>query len=122
MDREAWRERLRGLSAEEFRVLREVVGDEVRARETQHLAMLRVGDWVEFEDRYGVTHRGTVTRMNARTVSVHCKAGAQGEPATHWRVAVTFVRRIFPVEAARETLPEPQTQNLSGQAGREKPG
>lgn len=107
MNREAWRERLRGLSAEEFRLLHELVGEEVRAREAQQLAMLRTGDWVEFEDRYGITHRGTVTRMNARTISVHCEPGERGEPSTHWRVAVTFVRRIVPVEVAREALPEP---------------
>ncbi len=122
MDREAWRETLRRLSTEEFRVLREAVSDEVRARETQHLATIRMGDWVEFQDRYGVTHRGTVTRINSRTISVHCEPGERGEPSTHWRVAATFVRRIVPVEIAREALPDPESENLSGQAGREKAG
>ncbi len=122
MNREAWRERIRGLSAEEFRVLREVVSDEVRAREIQHLATIRMGDWVEFKDRYGITHRGTVTRINPRTISVHCEPGERGEPSMHWRVAATFVRRIVPVEVAREALPEPQSENLSGQEGREKAG
>ncbi|MHB1435720.1 MAG: hypothetical protein ACYCPN_00020 [Thermoplasmata archaeon] len=122
MNREAWRERIRGLSAEEFRVLRELVSDEVRAREFQHLATIRMGDWVEFKDRYGITHRGTVTRINPRTISVHCEPGERGEPSTRWRVAATFVRRIVPVEVAREALPEPQSENLRGQEGREKAG
>jgi hypothetical protein len=122
MNREAWREMLRGLSAEEFRVLREVVSDEVRAREAQHLASIRMRDWVEFDDRNGIRHRGTVTRINARTISVHCEPGERGEPTTHWRVAATFVRRIVAGEVAREALLEPQTENLSGQVRREKAG
>ncbi|MCI4373595.1 MAG: hypothetical protein L3K02_08150 [Thermoplasmata archaeon] len=122
MNREAWREMLRGLSAEEFRVLREVVGDEARAREAQHLATIRMGDWVEFEGRNGIRHRGTVTRINARTISVHCEPGERGEASTHWRVAATFVRRIVPIEVAREAIPDPEAENLSGQEERENPG
>jgi hypothetical protein len=122
MDHEGWREKLRELSSEEFRVLREVMGDEIRAREIQHLATIRMGDWAEFEDRYGITHRGTVTRINARTISLLCKPGERGAPSTQWRVAATFVRRIVPVETAREALPEPEIENLSGQARREKGG
>ncbi len=107
MDREAWREMLRGLSVEEFRLLRELVGDEDRAREAHQLAMLRIGDWVEFEDRNEITHRGIVARMNSRTIAVRCAPGEHGQPSTEWRVGVTFIRRIVPVEAARQALPEP---------------
>ena len=122
MKREAWREMLRGLSPEEFRAVQEVLWEEARAREAQHLAALRTGDWVEFEDRHGATHRGTVTRINARTISVLCEPGERGAPATHWRVVASFVRRILPVEVPRAALPEPEARILSGQAGREKGG
>jgi len=106
MEREAWQEMLRGLSAEEFRVVREVVGEEARAREAQHLSTLRTGDWVEFEDRWGTTQRGTVTRINARTISVVCESREPGRPTTHWRVAASFVRRIVPTDVPRAALPE----------------
>ena len=122
MKREAWQEMLRGLSAEEFRVVQEVMSEEARAREAQHLSALRTVDWVEFEDRRGTTHRGTVTRINARTISVHCEPGEGGGAVTHWRVAASFVRRIVLVEVPRAALPEPKAQFLSGQAGREKAG
>ncbi len=122
MKREAWQERLRELSADEFRVLQETVWEEARAREAQHLSTLRTGDWVEFEDRRGTTHRGTVTRINARTISVHCEPGERGGPSMHWRVAASFVRPIIPVEVPKAALPEPEAEFLSGQAGREKAG
>ena len=58
--------------------------------------------------------RGTVTRMNARTISVHCEPSERGEPSTAWRVAVAFVRQLVPVEVSKEALPEKLTGNLSG--------
>ncbi len=103
--REVWQEMLRGLSTEEFHVLQEVVWEESRAREAHRLSELRSGDWVEFEDRNGITHRGTVTRLNARTVSVLCEPGEQGGSAMHWRVAVSYVRRIVRVDVPRTALP-----------------
>jgi len=124
MKRESWRETLRGLSAEEFQVLREAVGEESRARETQHLSALRIGDLVEFEDRRGTRHRGTVTRINARTISVDCAPPELEGPASHWRVAASFVRRVVTVESSQASLPGGRldAKILSNQSRREKSG
>ena len=35
-------------------------------------SQLRVGDIIEFEDRAGITRRGHVARISARSVTVHC--------------------------------------------------
>ncbi len=124
MKREAWRETLRGLSPEEFQVLREAVREESRAREAQHLSVLRIGDWVEFDDRYGKKHRGTVTRINARTISVYCDPREADGPSTHWRVSASLVHRILPAESPVTSLPEGrfEAEILSSQAPRENPG
>ncbi len=121
MKREAWQELLRGLSPKEFRIAHEVVEGEVRAREVQHLSALRTRDWVEFEDRRGTTHRGTVSRINARTISVHCEPEEEGGPGIHWRGAASLVRRIVPVEVPRTAIPEPEGRILRDQQTRENP-
>ena len=105
MNRESWRETVRRLSLEEFRLLQEVVAEEFRAREAEHLAKLRVGDWVEFEDRDGKTIRGTVHRINRRTVEVtHDGEGPNGGHH-HWRVSVTLVRRVLSGDPTPPELP-----------------
>jgi hypothetical protein len=107
MKREAWQQMLRDLSLEDFQALRELVGEEARAREAQHLSRLRTGDWVAFEDRYGTTQRGLVTRINSRTISVDCSPREPGGHPVHWRVAASFVRRIVSGDAPAAALPEP---------------
>jgi hypothetical protein len=118
MDREAWQEMLRGLSLEEFQSLKEMVWEEARAREAQHLSRLRTGDWVEFEDRSGTTLRGTVTRINARTISVDCAPREPGGHPAHWRVGASLVRRIVSVQGSAAALPEPEARLLRGEASR----
>ncbi|MGI0072151.1 MAG: mechanosensitive ion channel domain-containing protein [Thermoplasmata archaeon] len=124
MTREAWQETLRRLSAEEFQILREAVWEEARAREAQHLSNLRIGDWVEFEDRHGRKHRGTVTRINARTVSVDCDSGEPDGHPHHWRVAASLARRIVSAETPMASLSagHPDAELLSSQPSRENPG
>ena len=107
MNREGWKEIVRRLSLEEFRILQEVIWEEHRAREAQQLAGLRTGDWVEFEDhRNGRALRGVVTRMNRRTVSVDVPPEDGHTHPHHWRVSVTLVRRILPGEAPPASLPQ----------------
>ena len=106
MNREGWKETVRRLSLEEFRVLQEVIWEEHRGREAQQLAGLRTGDWVEFEDyRSGRALRGVVTRMNRRTVSVDVPPEDGHAHPHHWRVSVTLVRRILPGETPPGRLP-----------------
>lgn len=105
MNRDQWREAVRRLSLEEFRVLQEVVGQEYHAREAQQMATLRPGDWVEFEDRYGETVRGVVRRLNRRTVEVAADRHGPEGGHHHWRVSVSLVRRIVPGEPSPAELP-----------------
>lgn len=93
-----WREKIRELPEPELRELAQWVRDEVLAREARHAADLRPGDEVEFEDQSGLTHRGHVTRVNARSVSVHCPADRHdrtedGRTAV-WRLSPSLVRRV----------------------------
>ncbi len=105
MNRDQWRENVRRLSLEEFRTLQEVVAEEYQAREAEHLAKLRIGDWVEFEARDGQTIRGTVHRINRRTVEVTTDGqGAEGGHH-HWRVSVSLVHRILSGEPTPPELP-----------------
>lgn len=124
MKREAWQETLRGLSAEEFHTVREAVWAEVRAREAQHLSALRIGDWVEFDDRRGRKQRGVVTRINARTISVDCESGEPDGHLHHWRIAASLARRIVSSEPVRPSLSDghPDEELLSSQTSRENPG
>ena len=124
MKRESWQETLRGLSAEEFQIVREAVWAEVRAREAQHLSALRIGDWVEFDDRLGRKQRGIVTRINARTISVDCDSGEPDGHRHHWRIAASLARRIVSAESARPSLSagHPDGEWLSSQPSRENPG
>ena len=124
MKREAWQETLRGLSAEEFQIVREAVWAEVRAREAQHRSALRIGDWVEFDDRQGRKQRGIVTRINARTISVDCDSGEPDGHPHHWRVTASLVRRIVSAAPAMSSLSagNPDVELLSSQPSREKPG
>ena len=105
MNREQWRQSIRRLSLEEFRILQEVVAEEYHAREAEHLAKLRVGDWVEFEARDGQTIRGTVHRINRRTVEVTTDGHGPDGGHHHWRVSVTLVRRVLSGEPAPPELP-----------------
>lgn len=105
MNREAWQETVRRLSLDEFRLLHEVVAEEYHAREAEHLAKLRVGDWVEFEDRHGRTVRGTVRRINRRTVEVTTDGHGTEEGHHHWRVSATLIRRVLEGEPAPPALP-----------------
>ena len=105
MDREGWKGAVHRLSPEEFRLLTEVVGEEFRAREAQSLFALRVGDWVEFLDRYGRPVRGTVQKMNRRTVEFHSEDGGGHHRPTHWKVSVSLVRRILTGEPTSAALP-----------------
>lgn len=124
MRQESWQETLRGLSTDEFQILRDAVGEESRARETQHLSALRIGDLVEFEDRRGTRHLGTVTRINARTISVDCAPTDREGTASQWRVAASFVRRVVTVESPQVSLPESllDADFLRNQSRREKSG
>ncbi|MGI0131031.1 MAG: hypothetical protein ACREDE_03920 [Thermoplasmata archaeon] len=124
MTREAWQETLRRLSAEEFQILREAVWEEVRAREAQHLSNLRIGDWVEFDDRKGRKQRGIVTRINTRTISVDCDSGEPDGHPHHWRVTASLARRIVSAETPRASLRagHPDAEWLSSQPSRENPG
>ncbi len=106
MNRDQWRETVRRLSLEEFRTLQEVLSEEHHAREAEHLAKLRVGDWVEFEDRYGQTIRGKVHQINRRTVEVTTEGQGADGGHHHWRVSVTLVRRIVSGEPSPGALPE----------------
>ncbi len=105
MNRDQWREAVRRLSLEEFRILQEVVGEEHQAREAQQMATLRPGDWVEFEDRHGEMVRGVVRRLNRRTVEVTTDGQGEHGGHHHWRVSVTLVRRIVPGEPTPHELP-----------------
>lgn len=105
MNRDQWRGTVRRLSLEEFRLLQEVVVEESHAREAEHLAKLRVGDWVEFEDRLGETVRGVVRRLNRRTVEVTTEGQGAGGGHHHWRVSVSLVRRILPGGPSPAELP-----------------
>ncbi len=105
MNRDQWREAVRRLSLEEFRVLQQVVGEEFHAREAQQLAQLRPGDWVEFEDRSGEVVRGVVRRLNRRTVEVTTDGPGPEGGHHHWRVSVTLVRRVFSAEPTQPELP-----------------
>lgn len=124
MKREAWQETLRGLSAEEFQIVREAVWAEVRAREAQHLSALRIGDWVEFDDRQGRKQRGIVTRINARTISVDCDSGEPDSHLHHWRIAASLARRIISGDPVRPSLSRGDSDEelLSSQPSRENPG
>jgi hypothetical protein len=114
MNREAWKEAVRRLPTEEFQTLQEVVWEEHRAREAQQLAGLRTGDWVEFQDKYGQSLRGVVTRMNRRTVSVEVDSRPGDGVSRHWRVGVSLVRRVLPGEAPLEGLPPGKTKVADG--------
>ena len=114
MNREGWTEAVRRLSPEEFRVLSEIVGEEFRAREARSLSALRVGDWVEFHDRYGRPVRGTVQKMNRRTVEVHSEESGGHDRPTHWKVSVSLVRRVLAGDPGPASLP-PRT--LDGPQG-----
>jgi hypothetical protein len=124
MKRETWQETLRALSAEEFQIVREAVWAEARAREAQHLSALRIGDWVEFDDRQGRKQRGIVTRINARTISVDCDSGEPDGHLHHWRIAASFARRIVSGEPVGPSLSagHPDVGLLSSQPSRENPG
>ena len=111
VNREQWRESVRHLSLEEFRTLQEVVAEEYHAREAEHFAKLRVGDWVEFEDRYGQPVRGTVQKMNRRTVDVHSDGGGGHDRPTHWKVSVSLVRRVLSAEPTPKELPSRTVRN-----------
>ena len=104
MNRDQWRGTVRRLSLEEFRTLQEVVAEEYHAREAEHLAKLRVGDWVEFEDRDGQTIRGTVHRTNRRTVEITTDGEGPDGGHRHWRVSVSLIRRVLPVEPFPQEL------------------
>lgn len=98
MIEEEWRNRLRSMSEEELRELSSLVREEVLAREAKHASELRVGDIIEFEDRAGITRRGHVARISARSVTVHCttpegQAGSENYGST-WRVSPSLLRRI----------------------------
>lgn len=105
MNREQWRDAVRRLTLEEFRLLQEVVAEEYHAREAEHLAKLRVGDWVEFEDRNGQTIRGKVRQINRRTVEVTTDGQGNDGGHHHWRVSVTLVRRVLSGEPTPPELP-----------------
>ena len=105
MNREEWKETVRRLSLTEFRTLHEVVSEEFSAREAQQVANLRTGDWVEFDDQHGRTLRGTVTKVNRRTVSLHVDTRPGDGVSPHWRVSVSLVRRILSGDSPREALP-----------------
>lgn len=105
MDAEKWREAIRRLSLEEFTQLKELVWDESRAREAQHLADLRRGDWVEFHDRHGKARRGVVTRINSKSVSVECEPEEGHNHPSVWRVAPSLLRRLLPAEVVSPVLP-----------------
>jgi hypothetical protein len=108
MTREEWRTTLRNLSSEELRELSTLVREEYLAREARHASELRIGDLVEFQDRAGKTVQGTLVRVNARSVSVHCcpAKGHEGseEKGTYWRLTPSLVRRVPPTDARSKEL------------------
>jgi len=105
MNKEGWKETVRHLSLEEFRVLQEVIWEEYRAREAQQLGSLRNGDWVEFEDKHGRTLRGVVTNLNRRTISIEVDHPPGEGIGRHWRVSASLVRRIHSGEVTPAGLP-----------------
>lgn len=87
---------------EELMKLSSLLREEVLAREAKHASELRVGDIIEFEDRDGITRRGHVARISARSISVHCtppegQAGNENY-GSHWRVSPSLVRRVISTE------------------------
>lgn len=59
----------------------------------------RAGDKVEFEGRRGRTQRGTVTKVNQKTVTVEVMqktlvAGNFVERPTLWRVAASLLKKV----------------------------
>jgi len=63
-----------------------------RQLEEQEVSTFKVGDTVEFKDKYGIVQRGTVTKVNQRTVNVDTeKAGA-------WRISPRFLTKVQSAE------------------------
>ena len=48
------------------------------------------GDWVSWKDKHGFLHRGWVTRVNTKTISVQ----AEDDPEGSWRVSATLLTKL----------------------------
>jgi hypothetical protein len=48
------------------------------------------GDRVSWKDKHGILHRGWVTRVNTKTISVQ----AEDDPEGSWRVSATLLTKL----------------------------
>lgn len=79
---------LRGMSTEELSAVHSLVNEEWTSLQNRAAHSFRKNDQVEFEDRTGNTVRGTVSRVNKKTVTIDVP-GTRG-----WRVAPSLLRSV----------------------------
>ena len=79
------------LTDAEIRVLWQLLKDKHSQLARRTTRSLLVGDTVEFPGRYGSVLRGTITKINAKTVGV--RVVDNGRPV-NWRVNSALIKKV----------------------------